>query len=725
MRNPPLILGLSIVGLLVLVALFGPALAPRDPLERTLVAEIGGRMRGVPFPPFQSWDFPLGSDRFGRDLFSRLLWAVRPTLLLVLIVASLRLALGLLIGALAGWSQRPLGRGLNSLIDTALTIPVLLVALAAITALGPELGLPAFVIGMALTGWAETAQSVRTATTQIAVQPYIVAARALGANGPQILVRHITRHLTPLLAILFAFEVSATLMLTAGLGFLGYFIGGGVWIIADGDLLPQAARVAGLPELGQLVGTADRGIRLQLPYEMLFPGLVLAFAILGFTLLGEGLHRRQSQLQPRYGRIQLALTGIEEQVVIGAGRWNGWIPLPVTALFLALGLGLTALFLWPTAQPTATLPPSSLVRPAGWSAERGDPFGTLDATVPTTEPALAWDFQATGGLVGGPAIAPDGTLYLNGADATLYALNPDGPLRWQISLSQPAVGSPALGADGTIYVVDQRAGLSAISPAGVASWRFQSSYRTDGTGGPVVGADGSIYYTVIDAVQAVTPDGQARWLGRDPGLPYVEAPPRLSPDGELVFLKSSVFSAQDGARLVLTLVPDESFTVEPQQLVGADGRTFYRSEHRLIPWRLVEGGLTLQPAIAWGSSNLFAMPADTGVSRDGIIWVTYASPFFDTRLIWLGPEGGVRGEAFFPQRNSRVVAADPTGDLLVCGSQRNRTLHCGRYTPDGAETPLWAIIPGRAGATLSGAALVDGWFYLATTQGEVWAFRGP
>src|SRR5690606_38707135 len=131
-----------------------------------------------------------------------------------------------------------------------------------------------------------------------ATQPYIAAAKALGATGPQIVLRHISRHIGALLATLFAFEISATLMLTGALAFMGYFIGGGVWVITDGNLIPVAERIAGMPELGQLVGTAEIRISSRPPWEMIFPGLVMALAILGFTLLGEGLRRRQMRVQP-------------------------------------------------------------------------------------------------------------------------------------------------------------------------------------------------------------------------------------------------------------------------------------------------------------------------------------------------------------------------------------------------------------------------------------------
>lgn len=725
-RNLALIGGAAIVALLCLVAVVGPPLARHDPLARTLVAEIGGRVRGVPFPPFQSWEFPLGSDRFGRDTLSRLLWAVRPTLVLVGLVAALRLALGVLVGAVAGWSQRLPGRALSGLTDAALTVPLLVVALAAIAAVGIETGLPAFIAGMALTGWAETAQSVRAATQRIAVQPYTAAARALGATGPQILVRHVGRHIAPMMAMLFVFEVSATLMLTAALGFLGYFIGGGVWIITDGDFLPVAERVAGLPELGQLVGTADLRISSRPPWEMLFPGLVIVLAILGFSLLGEGLRRRQSNAAPRPTRLSALFGGLEEAVVIGAGRWDGRVPAPAYGLLAAALLGGAGLLWWqgradPATPAAAGVP--ALPRPAGWSAERGDPYGTLTAVAISAAPALAWEFADPEGLSGGPAIAPDGTLYVAGLGGTLHAVGPDGRPRWSAALEGEPIGAPAIGADGTVYVADRAAGLSAFSADGQRRWRFQSTYRAEATSGPIVGPDGTVYYAVLDAVQAVSPDGQARWLGRDPDLPYLEMLPRLSPDGQLVFLKSSAFSTADGSRQPLGIVPDEPVYADPVVLVGADGRTYYRSEHRLIPWRRVDQGFAVQPALSWSATNAFAMPNDAGVTAAGTAWLVYSNDFLDTRLVWISPEGVTLGEAFFPLRSGRALGTGEDGTMQFCGRARDRTLRCGAYSPAQGEEPLWELQVGTPGALASGGAVVDGRIYVVTTQGRLYALE--
>jgi ABC-type dipeptide/oligopeptide/nickel transport system permease subunit len=729
-RLSPLLLGGGIVLGLVLVALFGPALAPKDPLARTLVTEIGGRTVGVPFPPFQTLEFPLGSDRFGRDLWSRLLWAVRPTLLLALIVAGVRLGFGVLLGAVAGWSARLPGRALSALIDAALAIPVLVVALAAIAAVGIELGLPAFIVGMALTGWAETAQIVRAETQLVAGRPYIQAARALGANGPQIMLRHVARHLAPLLAMLLAFEVSAVLLLTGALGFLGYFIGGGVWIIVAGEYVPIAERVAGLPELGQLIGAAPRRFSSRPPWEMIFPGVVLVVAILGFSLLGEGLRRRQGRVAVGGSwltrLLRFAGAHLEEVAVTRAGAIDGRVLAGVAAaaLVVLLGVGGLRLLGGPAQMPAASAPASSALAPLnGWVADRGDPYGTLRTPAALVTPTVSWEFSDPAGLSGGPVVAADGTLYVAGSGGRLHALGPDGAERWSADLEAEPVGAPALGPDGSVYVADRSGGLSAFSAAGEARWRFQSAYRPEATGGPVVAPDGTIFYTVIDGVQAVAPDGVGRWVGVSDELSYQEQAPRLSPDGAMVFLEDATFNSADGALLAFAVVPEQPRFAEPAMLVGGDGRTYYRTEHRLVPWRRVEAGVAVQPALSWPAANVLILPSDVGVTAAGTAWMLYSTDFADTRLVWIDSQGQQLGETSAPLRSGRAIGVADDGTMQLCGSARNRQLRCAAFNPAAGDEPLWELDLGDLGALARGGAAVGERLYVVTDSGRLFAIE--
>ena len=229
-RNWPLIIGLVLVLCILFLAVFGPSIALRDPLETNTVVKVGGEWVRLPYPPFAVPGFPLGSDAYGRDLLSRLLWGIRPTLILVTVVACVRLVLGVLIGLAAGWSSGRWGRILEGVMSGASAIPVIIVSLAVITAIGIQRGLIAFIVGLVVTGWAETARLVSEQTRGLKSLPYIEASGALGASGTEMLARHVVRQISPMFGMLLAFEAGSTLMTVAALGFLGYYVGGAFWI---------------------------------------------------------------------------------------------------------------------------------------------------------------------------------------------------------------------------------------------------------------------------------------------------------------------------------------------------------------------------------------------------------------------------------------------------------------------------------------------------------------
>ncbi len=162
-RNPPLILGLALLGVVAFVAIFGPGLAVADPLKTNAGVQVNGEWVYPPYPPFVVPGFPLGSDPQGRDLLSRLLHGVRPTMILLTLAALIRLVIGAIIGMAAGWSRSRIGRGLEVIISAALVVPTVIVSLGVITAIGIQKGLIAFLIGLCATGWADTARGRRDA----------------------------------------------------------------------------------------------------------------------------------------------------------------------------------------------------------------------------------------------------------------------------------------------------------------------------------------------------------------------------------------------------------------------------------------------------------------------------------------------------------------------------------------------------------------------------------
>ncbi len=233
--------------------------------------------------------------------------------------------LGVIVGLISGWSEGRPAHALTSLTAAALSVPTLIVALVAIAAIGVEWGIWAFIIGLSVTGWAESAQSIREKARELRGEEFIAASRALGASQSQILVSHTLRHVMPMVWMLMAFEIGNTLTVTAALGFLGYFIGGDVWIEVS-DFV--ARRVSGAPELGQMLATSQ--VNILQPWAMFAVGTVVFITVLGFNLLGEGLRRRlalkQATRRTFYGLLVSDVLPWVDAAMVGPARSRGTSP---------------------------------------------------------------------------------------------------------------------------------------------------------------------------------------------------------------------------------------------------------------------------------------------------------------------------------------------------------------------------------------------------------------
>lgn len=304
-RNYPLWLGTGLLGFFLLVAVIGPSLAPFDPvIILSDVFHTGGRAyipSVVPVPPFTVDEIILGTDMAGRDLLSRLLWAIRPTLILCFTIATLRIILGLVLGLVAGWSGGVTRRVIEVLIDVSLAVPILLFALAVTSITGHEdHELWTFIIALTATGWAGTAVFVKNSTTLIRRELFIEGARAAGASSGRILGRHVVPQLWPALPALISFELAATLLVVGELGFLGQFIGESFLIMGrSGDINERPIGItAYYPELAQMMSDFWRKM-IRTPWEVVFAGLAIFALILAFNLLGEGLRRHMDVTRPR------------------------------------------------------------------------------------------------------------------------------------------------------------------------------------------------------------------------------------------------------------------------------------------------------------------------------------------------------------------------------------------------------------------------------------------
>jgi peptide/nickel transport system permease protein len=728
--NWPLRIGGLIVSLVVLVAVFGPTLAPQDPMQENTIIQVEHGWETPPFPPFTVHGFPLGSDQFGRDLLSRLLWAVRPTLIMVVIVSAVRLTMGITVGLGAGWSTGRFGHALDMAIAAALSVPVLIVSLAAIAVVGVEWGLLAFIFGLSITGWVETARYVRDQTQVIKSKLYIEAARALGASDSNILLRHVLRQIMPMIWMLFAFVISSTLLTTAGLGFLGYYIGGDVWVDVD-DFV--ARRLSGTPELGQMLASAwsEQQVITE-PWGMIIAGSVVFIAVLGFNLLGEGLRLRLGLDQARRHSVVAAISNRIKTWAEAKGLKNGsrqGIPSVLgNTGFLRLAIaGAVAVIaggalLWWSAQGKAEPSAGETgLAAAGqgaplWASERHDAQGTLwCACSGPADPLVQWVFQDSAGFAGGPAVSADGTAYIASSGGTLFALDPSGSVLWQTTLIAAGIGAPALSAEGTTYVADIEGGLSAFSTGGNLLWRYLPSAAGKATTGPIVGANGTIYYPSSGKIHAVSPEGEPLWTARAP-YGFDPSPPLLNPSEELLIFLDAAFSTKDGSPYDLGAVAGKASN--ERYFMGADGQAYYRTQGTIVQWGLNSSGVEVLQNL---NKQVPGLPRDAGVTPSGVTWATYSGDYTnpESGIVWLDWNDQVLGDIEYEQKPNRVIGVGLDAVMYTCGNTTNGNVECAA-AERGAEQLLWQIAL-QQGSKVVGGALVSGRLYVSLDKGSLYA----
>jgi peptide/nickel transport system permease protein len=718
--NLPLLLGLIITLIVIALALWGDKLAPNDPMQENYSLDFGAGMHIPPYPPLKRIDYPLGTDRFGRDLYSRILWGVRPTLILVTSVAAVRLGLALLIGLLAGWSTGQRGRLLDGLISAALAVPVLFVALAGITLVGIDKGLIAFVVGLAVTGWADTARLIAAQTKAIKQQTYVEMSYALGASTTRTLLFHILPQIMPLVWMLLAFELGATLLVAAELGFLGYYIGGGVWIEVY-DFV--TVNTAGLPELGQMLSQAL--VKLTDPSAMIVVGSVLFVMVLGFNLLGEGL---RLELMPERMRHRNVLP-----IIVRFSEWWHFEGFPaiedmfykhkrlITALFMLILVGAAGLAAWNLrpAPPMQAAP--GLDIPGGhlWASERHDAQGTrfVSAAGPQA-PQVLWTYQHAAGLTGGPAVRNDGVLIVNAADKQVLAFDAAGQALWQVPLAEEPVGSPALNENGDVYVSDQKGGLTYIPrDAAQAAWRFQPQSDNEATSGPIVARSGNIYYTVINRIQAVTPQGEYLWRGGQPSNNYLYLDPRLSPQEGYIFLQDSAMSAASGtpqstAGIFKTSDPLLLYSA-PEFFIGPDRKSYMRVGHGAYLWHMVENEMVVDSVTARTPAPTGLFPFDAGAVPSGYIWLFYTSDYMDNSFIWLNSTSAVMSVYNLTISRTKLIAVDENSLTYICGDT-GLNVRCLGINLNGSEE--WSLTVAE-GYKVVGGAVIPGRVYVTTQSG--------
>jgi peptide/nickel transport system permease protein len=258
LRNPLAVIGGAIILLLILTAAFAPLIAPESPLGQNLSNRL--------LPPSAAhW---MGTDELGRDIFSRVVFGARITLLIVVLVAVISAPLGMILGAVSGYFGGWTDRILMGITDIFLSMPKLVLALAFAAALGP--GIENAVIAIAITTWPAYARIARAETMTWRNSEFVAATRLLGASHARIIGRHILPLCASSTIIRVTLDMAGIILTAAGLGFLGL-----------GAQPP-------LPEWGAMI-SRGRTFILDQWWVATMPGFAIILVSLGFCFLGDGL----------------------------------------------------------------------------------------------------------------------------------------------------------------------------------------------------------------------------------------------------------------------------------------------------------------------------------------------------------------------------------------------------------------------------------------------------
>ena len=257
-RHPGMAAGLLLVALLAATAIWAPALAPYHPAR----LDLAGNLQG-PSPAH-----PLGQDKLGRDVLSRMIYGARVSVKVAVAVVGISLTVGLLLGGIAGYAGGWTDELLMRVVDVLMAFPGILLAIAVTAVLGPSLN--HVILALCLTGWVGYARLVRGQVLAVREREYVQAARALGAGPLRVLGRHILPNTLAPVLVEATFGCASAILAEAGLSFLGL-----------GTQPPT-------PSWGAMLSQGSH-FMLVAPHLTVFPGLAIMLVVLGFNFLGDGL----------------------------------------------------------------------------------------------------------------------------------------------------------------------------------------------------------------------------------------------------------------------------------------------------------------------------------------------------------------------------------------------------------------------------------------------------
>lgn len=256
--TPLAMIGTIIIFIFLAVAIFAPLIAPYSPTEQSM----GERL----LPPSSQHIF--GTDQYGRDVFSRVVYGARVELWIIFIVSIISVIIGIIVGITAGYFGGAVDEILMRITDMFLAFPRLVLAMILTAVLGPNL--TNTMIAISLVDWTVYARLGRAEAMKVKSQPYIEAIRAIGAKDLRIIVFHVLPMSISPVIVQLTLRMGTIILTAAGLGFLGL-----------GAQPPT-------PEWGAIVSDG-RNYLVDQWWITTFPGIAIAFVVLGFNLLGDGI----------------------------------------------------------------------------------------------------------------------------------------------------------------------------------------------------------------------------------------------------------------------------------------------------------------------------------------------------------------------------------------------------------------------------------------------------
>jgi peptide/nickel transport system permease protein len=267
-RNRGAVFGLAVLVVIVLMSVFAPLLAPYDPIAQG----VGPALQGA---SLEHW---AGTDSFGRDLLSRIIYGARIALIVGVVSVVLAMAIGVTLGLAAGYYGGWLDVVVMRVMDGLFAFPIIILAIAMMAIMG--FGVLNVIIAVAVGFIAPFARVTRADVLAVKEEPYVEAARLAGVSGPAIILRHVLPNVMAPIIVQAALRVSGAIITESGLSFLGL-----------GPPPPN-------PVWGSMIAEG-RNFIVMAPHVSTFPGIALMLAIVGLNLLGDGL---RDTLDPRLRR---------------------------------------------------------------------------------------------------------------------------------------------------------------------------------------------------------------------------------------------------------------------------------------------------------------------------------------------------------------------------------------------------------------------------------------